>query len=183
MDSYLQSTSATTNFGSDVAIGAGENNNATGRVARGLLKFDLSSIPTNATILSATLSLWTASDLSDNDRTLRVYRLKMPFDESQVTWNIASTGVSWQSQGASGNNDRESTEIGSVQILANEPIGVQKQISLSPASIQEMVSGAFPNNGFILVVDTELDDRFSYKSSDTSTASSRPMLVIQYTVP
>ncbi|HLO34187.1 MAG TPA: DNRLRE domain-containing protein [Anaerolineales bacterium] len=183
LDTYLQSTSATTNFGSDVAIGVGENNNATGRIARGLIKFDLAAIPSNATILSATLSLWTASDLSDNDRTLRVYRLKVPFNESQATWNVSATGVNWQVAGASGANDRESVEIGSVQILANEPVGVQKQIALSSARIQELVSGAFANNGFILVMDTELNDRFNYKSSDTTTASNRPMLVIQYTLP
>ena len=183
VDTYLFSSSATTNFGTDVAMGIGENNSATGRVARGLIKFDLSSIPSNATIVSATLSLWTASDLSDNDRILRVYRLKVPFDESQATWNLARTGASWQSPGASGVNDRETLDIGSMQILASEPIGVQKQISLSPAKVQELVNGIFANNGFLLAMDTELNDRFNYKSSDTSTAANRPMLVIQYTLP
>lgn len=138
MDTYIFSNSATTNFGADVAIGIGENNNATSRISRGLIKFDLSSIPSNATIVSATLSLWTASDLSDNDRTLKVYRLKVPFNETQATWNAASTGVNWQVSGASGTNDRESVEIGSVQILANETLGTQKQISLSPAKIQSL---------------------------------------------
>ena len=164
-------------------MGIGENNNATDRVTRGLIKFDLSSIPSNATIISATLSLWTASDLSDNDRTLSVYRLKMPFDESQATWSVSSTGVSWQVPGAAGANDRESVEVGSIQILANESIGLQKQIALSPSKIQEWVNGAFPNNGLVVVVDTELNDRFNYKSSDTTMPSNRPMLVIQYTLP
>ena len=85
----------------------GESNNATDKVARSLIKFDLSSIPSNATITSATLSLWTDADFSDNDRTIRVYRLKVPFNESQATWNEASTGTSWQSPSASGTNDRE----------------------------------------------------------------------------
>lgn len=164
-------------------MGVGENNNATSWVGRGLINFDLTSIPSNATIVSATLSLWTGNDLSDNDRTLRVYRLKVPFNETQATWNVASTGVTWQVPGASGTNDRESLDIGSVQILANEPIGTQKQISLSPAKIQEIVSGSFPDNGFIMIMDTELNDRFNYKSSDTSTASNRPMLIVQFTLP
>ena len=126
----------------------GESNNATNKVARSLIKFDLSSIPSNATITSATLSLWTDADFSDNDRTIRVYRLKVPFNETQATWNEFETGVSWQSAGASGTNDRESTDIGSVLIAANEAIDVEKQISLSTNKIQEMINGTFTNTGF-----------------------------------
>ena len=37
---------------------------------------------TEIDITSATLSLWTTNDLSDNDRAIRVYRLKTAFDES-----------------------------------------------------------------------------------------------------
>jgi hypothetical protein len=140
-----------------------------------------SRIPSNATITSATLSLWTSNDLSDNDRTIRVYRLKVPFNETEVTWNESASGVSWQSAGASGANDRESTDIGSVLVLQNEANGTEKQISLDTAKIQELVSGAFTNHGFIIIADTELNDRFNYKSSDASTASNRPKLVIEYT--
>jgi RHS repeat-associated protein len=125
--------------------------------------------------------LWTTGDLSDNDRTIRVYRLKTAFAESSATWNESASGVNWQSAGASGANDRESTDIGSVLVLANEADGTEKQIALTPSQIQEMVSGAFTNNGFIIIADTELNDRFNYKSSDASTASQRPKLVIQYT--
>jgi RHS repeat-associated protein len=183
VDTYIVNKNATTNYGTDVALGIGEHNNATNSIARTLIKFDLSSIPANAVITSASLSLWTGLDYSNNDRTIRVYRLLTPFDESQATWNESATGVSWQMAGASGSNDHESTEIGSVLILANETNGVEKQISLTPAKIQELVSGALTNNGFIIIADTELNDRFNYKSSDSTTASNRPKLVIQYTLP
>jgi hypothetical protein len=119
----------------------------------------------------ATFSLWTTGDLSDNDRTIRVYRLKTAFDESSATWNQSASGVNWQSAGASGANDRESTDIGSVLVLANETDGTEKQISLNNTKVQEMVSGAFTNHGFIIIADTELNDRFNYKSSDSSTSS------------
>jgi hypothetical protein len=183
IDTYLQSISGTADFGKDVAIAVGENNNATGRVTRGVIKFDLSAIPSNATIVSATLSLWTANDLSDNDRMLHVYRLKVPFDESQATWTQSAAGINWQGEGASGAEDRESFETGSIQILADEPIGAQKQIPLSAAMIQELVNGSFINNGFVILVDDESNDRFNYKSSDSSNVSNRPMLVIEYTLP
>jgi RHS repeat-associated protein len=112
---------------------------------------------------------------------IKVYRLKVPFNESQATWNEASTGVSWQSAGASGANDRESTDIGSVLIPADQALDVEKQISLSTAQIQEMVNGTFTNNGFIIIADTEDNDRFSYRTSDASAATKPPKLVIEYT--
>jgi len=182
-DIYIFSAAATTNYGTSTEMGIGEANVATNIIGRSLLKFDLSSIPANATITSVTLSLWPNTDYSSNTRTIRVYRLKVPFNESQATWNTRATGSNWQTAGASGVNDRESLAIGSVQILANEPLNTEKQISLSPAQIQELIDGTFTNNGFIIIADTELNDGFTYKTSDHATASQRPRLVIQYTVP
>src|SRR6185503_12011971 len=89
----------------------------------------------------------------------------------------------WQVAGASGANDRENTDIGFITILNNEAPNTEKPIVLTPAKIQEMVNGTFLNRGFILVADSELDDRFNYKTSDSASANQRPRLVIQYTVP
>jgi RHS repeat-associated protein len=183
MDTHIYSSSKTANFGTAVEMGVGEDNNANNRIARSLIKFDLSSIPANATITSATLSLWTSSDLSSNSRMVQVYRLKTAFNETQATWNIAATGINWQTAGASGGNDRESTAIGSTTIIADESLNIEKLIVLTPAKIQEMVSGAFTNRGFIIVANTESNDRFNYKTSDSTNSVQRPKLVIQYVLP
>jgi len=183
VDTYIYSGSKNSKYGTAVDMGVGEDNNSSNKIARGLIKFDLSSIPANATITTATLSLWTSSDLSSNTRTIRVYRLKTSFQESQATWNGPATGVSWQTSGASGSNDRESAAIGSVSVLSNEALNQEKQIVLQPARIQEMVSGAFANRGFILVADTEQNDRFNYRTSDSTGINQRPRLVVQYSLP
>lgn len=183
VDAQLLSSSATTNYGSASTMGIGESNNASNRIARSLIKFDLSSLPADANIVSATLSLWTSSDLSSVDRTYNVYRLKTPFNEGQATWNRSASGVNWQSPGASGANDRESAAIGSLQILNNEALNTEKQIVLDAQKLQEFVDGTFTNNGFILAAETELNDRFDFKTSDNSNSSQRPMLVLQYTSP
>lgn len=183
LDTYIYSGASSTNYGTNAAMGVGEDNNTNNRIARSLIKFDLSSVPANAAIQDATLSIWTGSDLSSNNRTIRVYRLKTPFNETQATWNVSATGVNWQMAGASGANDRESTAIGSVTILNNEALNVEKQIPLTPAGIQEMVAGTFVNRGFLIQADTEQNDRFSYRTSDATTSSQRPKLVIQYTIP
>ncbi|MBK7317720.1 DNRLRE domain-containing protein [Candidatus Villigracilis affinis] len=183
VDNYILKSSASTNYGTSADMGVGEKNNATNSVARSLVKFDLSSLPSDATILSATLSLWTSQDLSDNDTTVNVYRLKVPYNETQSNWNRSATGVTWQTAGASGANDHEGMSIGSMQLLANEPLNIEKQIPLDAAKIQELANGTFTNNGFFLSTSSELNDRFMFKSSDTSTASQRPKLVIEYTSP
>jgi RHS repeat-associated protein len=185
VDTYILKGSPGSNYDLYTTLAVGEKNNATNSAARSLIKFDLSSIPADATIVSASLSLWTSQDLSDTDTAVDVYRLKVPFSESQSTWNQAATGASWQTAGASGANDRESAAIGSVSILSNEPLNQEKQISLDPAKVQEMIDGTFTNNGFLLKTSGELNDRFSYISSDSSSslASQRPKLVIQYTSP
>ncbi len=183
IDTYILNALPTTNYGTDTEMGVGEANIATNYIGRSLIKFDLSSIPSNASITSATLSLWTSTDYSSTTRTIRIFRLKRAFNESQATWNIASTGTNWQTAGASGTNDRESADIGSVQILSDEPLNTEKQITLTPAMIQELIAGTFTNNGFIIVSDTELNDGFMYKTSDNVTSSQRPKLVIEYTLP
>lgn len=181
VDTYISSWKKTTNYGTATAMGVGEDNSAN-NVTRSLIKFDLSGIPPNATIASAALSIWTSADLSNNTRTIRVYRLKAVWDESQATWNKATSAINWQIAGASGANDRESTDIGSVQVLANEPLNTEKVILLDPGRIQEISSGVFANNGFILVADTENNDRFDYMTSDNAASAQRPKLVIEYTL-
>lgn len=186
LDTYFNSFAPTTNYGTNVRLGVGEHPGIVA-IARTWLKFSQLSdgtIPKGSIINSATLSLYVALDESNNVRTLRVYRCKRVVVEAQATWNIYSTGNNWQTAGASGANDREAADIGSVSITHNPPIGTEYQITLAAAKIQEMIEdGVFTNNGFILQVDTENADLIYYDSSDGVTAGERPKLVIVYTSP
>ncbi len=182
LDAYILSAD-NNNYGGGGSMGIGERNDYANNFARSLLKFDLAALPANAEILSVTLSLWTDGDLASNDSTISAYRLKVPFDESQATWNNAASGAPWQSPGAAGANDRESAAIGSAQVLHNEPLHTEKQMTLDPASVQAWVSGAFPNHGLLLKTEAELNDRFNFKTSDNGATSQRPKLVITYRIP
>ena len=164
-DTYLLSKSANKNYGDEMELEIGESSAAQDDVARGLIRFDLSSIPANPVVTSAWLSLWPAVDSAENDRTIRVYRLKTGFEEAGATWQEAAAGVPWEAEGASGIDDRENAAIGSAPILGSEPVGVEKQILLSTSKVEEWIDGTFANHGLLVVVETELDDRFSYSSS------------------
>lgn len=178
IDTLLRSDTPTTNYGTLTQFNAGETN-AGSWVGRTLIKFDLSSIPANATINSATLSLWQATDLSDNARDLIVFRSLRAWSETQATWNVYTTGNSWAGSGASDPTDTEPGGIGTRAFSASEANG-EKQWALSASAIQQMVAGSWANNGFLIAASVETNDMYLFRSSDYATAVERPKLVIDY---
>jgi cell division septation protein DedD len=184
LDTLMQSDNPTTNFGTNTILNIGEHNAATS-TNRSLLKFDLSSIPNNAIINSATLSLWQSAEDSNNAETLRVYRSLRAWVESQATWNVFSTGNNWGSAGGYGGADSDTAQLASREFSATEANG-EKQFVFEAsglAALQSFVNGSATNNGFLLKADNELNDLYHFRSSDWTTAAERPKLVIDYTVP
>ena len=183
LDAYLRADTPTTNNGGAAQLGAGEpDNSAIGNVWHSVLKFDLSSIPNNATVNSATLTLYHDLELASQATTLGVYRLKRAFVEAQVTWNVYSTGNSWEIAGGTGSADTEVSAIGSRVMTSTEANGA-KDVALDVAAVEEMVSGVFANNGFMLMNTSSENDWHRFVSSDGATESQRPKLVIDYTIP
>jgi hypothetical protein len=173
------------NYGDFINIGVGESN-AGALIMRGVIRFDLSSIPAAAQVSSATLSLWLSSAGSlraSNDRAIRLYRIKRNWVESQVSWNVYSTGNNWQTAGCNGANDREASDIGSSNLRVLDAIDSEHQFALTPAAVQEWISGSVANNGVLLKCDTETDDMYFFHSSDSTSATLRPKLVVNYTLP
>lgn len=170
--------------GGDLAIG--ESSGAT-NILRTLIEFDLTSIPSGSSISAATLSLWLYVDAASNARSFRVYRQKRAWIEDEATWNVYSTGNSWQTAGGFGSDDCEQTDMGERSMTASEANG-EKQWELDGqssdyAELEAMCgnSPAFTNYGWLMKADTESNDRYSFRSSDYGTASERPKLVITYT--
>lgn len=155
------------------------------RVFRQVIQFDLSSIPSNATITSAIFSIRATGDSSTNARTFRVYRILRDWVIDEVTWNIYSTGNSWATAGCSNTTtDREATDIGSREYSASETLNEFKDFTLTASKIQEMITGGgFTNNGFLIQADTENNDLYTHNSSDNGTEAFNPKLVITYTTP
>ena len=154
-----------------------------GAVLRTALEFDFSSLASPPTIpSSATLSLWETAEYSSNARTLRVYRLKRAWVESQITWNIYSTGNNWSSAGGFHVDDCEQTEIASRAFSATEANGEKQWTNFDLTLLRDMWDGTWTNNGWLLKADTELDDAYAFRSSDNTTSAERPKMVIVYTI-
>jgi len=182
INAYIRNTTPTGNVGA-TDIYAGELNSVSNDILRGLVKFDLATIPAGSTITAATLRLYdTASDFSSNNRTFRAYRLLRVWVENQVTWNIYSTGNNWGTAGAgSTTTDREATDVGSVSTPATE-VAQYYDITITASKVQEWLDGILANNGFLMQMDTETDDLHRYVGRDGA-AGQKPELVVTYTPP
>lgn len=181
MDTRLISSAATSNFGTNNELNAGEYKSGTNDIRRSLIKFNLSSIPSGATLDSVTLSLWTiaaGSTYANNNRTIRVYRTKRNWVESQATWNVYSTGNSWSAAGGFHTDDCEQTAIGSADLTTSIAANKQVDFTLTPTS----VSGLDLGYGWLIKADTETDDLYAFKSSDHVTSAEHPKLSITYTL-
>jgi hypothetical protein len=107
-----------TNYGSETRVTVGYDRSGCsgsvgGGVSRGLVSFDLSSIPASATISDAKLHLYFVTSCyyygHSQDRTVTTYRADADWSESSVTWNnrpgyaeaygSASVGVTYSGLG------------------------------------------------------------------------------------
>lgn len=167
-------------------------NNTVGRttgttVLRDTISFDLSSIPSGATINSISFSLVvdaTDSGSTSTTVTLELRQLTQSFIENQVTWNSRSTGNPWSTPGGS---------LGASQLSAlslNPLTASGTQTFASSAAFVSAAQSAYNNSTplyFALKLDSageSLSTReiFQFRSKEFATASSRPLLSVDYTV-
>jgi len=169
-DSEMISTHPNTNYGSWESMGSGS-------VARTIIEFDLSSIPSNADITSAVMSLYNyyTSMTAGN---VAAYRIKVDWVESEVTWNVRKSGVSWDTAGCDGENDRESTYIAQEYISSTG----WNDFDLDADAVEEWINGSFSNNGMLLKR-TDTSALIYWRSSDYGGSSTDPKITITYTLP
>ena len=156
---------------------------------RTLVRFDLTGwLPASAQIDEAWLDLYAYdSGFDDNAQDVVVHQVTRTWVEGNgwdlfadgrdegVTWVTARPGVAWASPGG----DFDTTELDRQTVAAN-PDGWQRWDVT--AAVQAWVSGASPNNGLLLEPDRAPWTHHQFRSSEYSTPSLRPRLVVTYTV-
>jgi hypothetical protein len=136
---------------------------------------DLTSIPAGKTVTAVSIT-FNVTDISGS--AYELYALKRTWSETTATWNLASTGVSWQTVGANGANDRETTVLGS---LTGSTAGL-KTITLNSsgiAKVQSWINTPSTNYGLILL-DYANADGLDINSSEIGTIASRPKITVTY---
>jgi hypothetical protein len=110
-DSYINSGSAGTNYGTDASLVL----DTSPSIERSLIKFDVfgyggNKIPYNSTISSAAINVI----VYNTGDTPTVYEVLEDWSESDVTYNSRLSGVSWSSTGCGGPPSRSTTIESSV---------------------------------------------------------------------
>ena len=174
-DTYIVSGVPNTNYN---ANGWTEVQKTTTTVRNTLIKFDVSAIPSNAIVVSATLTL-VARSRSGTPFNVSTYPLKRAWVESQATWNVYSTGHAWGTAGGT----KDGTDIGSKESTAAMPSTGNAVFSI-PIMVQGWVDGSLTNNGVNLITDTVADNKWLYGwDSEHATSANRPSLEVIYRLP
>ena len=128
IDSWIDQSSATNNFGSDQILKVKRETGS--KAMRALVRFTRPSVPAGCSVTGATLRLWAAS--AATGQTLNALRINATWTENGVTWNNqpATTGTAATTTSGAGWNQWTVTSI-----------------------VQSMYSGT--NNGFLVRFATE----------------------------
>nr|MBC7245446.1 DNRLRE domain-containing protein [Chloroflexota bacterium] len=140
-----------------------------------LLRFDVSSVPSDAVIAQATLQIY-ATAWSGADISVGAYAITRSVALCQTTWNQAQSGNPW---GLPGGNDTTSDR----RALAESTLttsGIRKRYSFDlTALVQSWVNGSVANNGVLLRAGYSTNT-FHFASTQYADASLRPKLIITY---
>lgn len=154
----------------------GDSPHGTGNDVSAMLRWDTSTIPAGSVVESVEI---TVEVINPTTGEYGIYALRSPWDESEATWDEASSGVSWQSAGASGSLDRGSVELGTV---GTSELG-SYSFSLNSdglATVQGWVDNPLANYGLI-ITDNSVTNGMDFRSREAAIAVQRPKLTITYT--
>jgi hypothetical protein len=168
-DTYIANAATTTNYGTSTSLYVkGKNQDK----KRSLLQFDLSSIPSNAIIDSASFSMYKTGGV--NGESVALYRLTKAWTETGATWNKADGTNSWTFAGGDANSTIVATvNMGSTTGYKNWNV---------KSMVQGWVSGTYPNYGLTALRNPEgsgvKDMIFASRES-----TNKPTLYVSYRVP
>jgi len=178
-DTYIREATAGTNYGAAGTLQVdGDEPSGTGTDMSILLGWDISTIPANATVQSATMYLNT---LNISSGPYFCYGLLRSWEQLQATWNDALTASSWATAGALGAADRDSLSLCTISAPSTGPLAVSLNAD-GIAMVQSWIDGSAPNYGMV-IADSVTNDGADFDSSESANAMNRPKLEIVYTVP
>jgi len=152
------------------------------RTHRALMEFNLTGLPMDLSVSSATLTLTIKDNQwSNTARTLYVYVINNDWAEYSVNWDWRyNTQLAWAEPGVMGDGDILPEPVGSYSMTPGMTINSTIAITITDTTVIEALvkQNYF---GFLLAMDVEHDDLYEFYSSDYSNADYRPKLTVTYT--
>ena len=159
---------------------------------RSLVKFDLRSVPSSATITSAQLSLYDQYPPYEA-MTTAVHRVTAAWDEGSsvwgdctgdgASWDEARGGLRWTNAGGDYDASALATVAKPAPIGSADPVPGWDRFTVTSA-VQKWVDGTAPNHGLLLKAVDESDGSGKYSEYVTSeggpSSSLRPKLALTY---
>ena len=174
-DTYLHSGMPATNFSGGSALYVRSNDLQTA-----LLHFDVTSIPQDAQIEEATLSLWAYASSNPSLLMANAYAIRRPWTVSETTWLSATQTLTWAVPGCNGiGSDRDDYPT-DVQYL--DSVGHWYTFTIT-SLVGEWVRNPDNNYGLVIKGSNDGQVQYSFSSSDTGIPSLRPFLTIIYKRP
>lgn len=142
-----------------------------------LVRFDVSSIPSNAVVTKATMQLY-ASGWGGTEIPIDLYRVVRATNLCQATWNQAQNGNNWAIVGCNDPN----TDRSAVPLASLTTSGPSKWYNFDVTSaVQGWVDGSLPNNGVVLHQGYPVSlSSYYFSTADSTVIANRPKLVITY---
>lgn len=135
----------TTNYG-------GQGHLSVDDMETSLVWFDLTSLSSNAVVVSATLRVMVTDFAATNAGTVLVHRMREAWVESEATWAIRATGQAWSIAGARP-PARDNAAIATLQPAA---LMTAYDVALPAAMVQEWITQPASNYGLAFVRGTTL---------------------------
>jgi hypothetical protein len=194
-DAIIYSANPTTNYGTATYLMLGDQSGTADTSTRDVIYFDTSSISAASTVTSATFSAYmygAASNAGDGSQATTMRRLLRNWNESQVTWNVYSSGNSWTTAGAGSDGNDRIAAISATRSHNNSGGAAGAYVdwtgSTLTTDVQNFVDGGYTNYGWLLTCGCEARGASAYSfaeyySSDYGSQSYRPKLVVVHTNP
>ena len=175
-DTYISAWDATTNYGGNATMLARQGN-----VRSALARFDLTALPTNATIHDAKLGLYPVSRSNAGGINMAAFAVLRPWAEGQATWQVATVGNPWGVLGC--NLPGTDLSAGPEDTIFVNVLGAWNTWNLT-ALTQSWVSSPASNYGVIVKAEGLTSVEYSYAASEYWWATElSPRLVVRYSTP
>jgi hypothetical protein len=130
---------------------------------KALFKFDVSVLPANAQVISATLNLYAAGHTPHvDDLLVECYGVRRPWEVSEASWQDATLDTQWELPGCSGTTDRDMEPLSSVWVRDTDTTYTWDVTALA----REWVANPASNHGVVLEGDGVGSGYWTFVSSN-----------------